>query len=346
METLRPLRNARFTDIIDYGFFLYKKHFRKIFLLDLMFYLPFMVLYTIINPVFSNNYLNLFSTPESIAIDPAEFISSIMALYAMLFGSLFIYMIYWVTLNNVFDGSIIKILYADVVLKKEKTIGQVVRECFRQFGTLLLGKILYGMIIYAVAMVVYLIIIAGIFAGMFSLFGLTSIVSSLQWLKVVLFILAALILISAFVFIILTVGYFSGKYWMFLPAVCIENKKAGQSIGRCGNLAKNGFFLISRSYIAGLILVALLPGVINIIGVFIVSATGDFDITILQIGSVVSQLFAAVLQPLFVCVMTALYITLRVKREGLDIEIALWKIIEDNIDKAKRWTAEGADVER
>lgn len=344
METLRPLRNARFTDIIDYGFFLYKKHFRKIFLLDLMFYLPFMVLYTIINPVFTNNYLNLFNTPESIAIDPSEFISSIMALYAMLFGSLIIYIIYWVTLNNVFDGSILKILYADVVLKKEKTIGQVVRECFRQFGTLILGKILYGMIMYAVAMVVYLIILAGVFAGTFSILRITSIAST-RWLSVVLIILGVLILISAFVFIILAVGYFSGKYWMFLPAVCIENKKAGQSIGRCGNLAKNGFFLISRSYIAGLIFVALLPGIINTIIIFISSATGNFDVTILQIGSVVSQLFAALLQPLFVCIMTALYITLRVKREGLDIEIALWKIIEDNVDKAKRWTAEGTDVE-
>ncbi|HAA26210.1 MAG TPA: hypothetical protein DCE11_08890 [Ruminiclostridium sp.] len=343
METLRPLRNARFTDIIDYGFFLYKKHFRKIFLLDLMFYLPFVVLYTIINPVFTDNYLNFFSMPESI-VEPTELVSSLLTLYAMLFGSLFIYMIYWITLNNVFDGSIIKILYADVVLQREKTIGQVVRECFRQFGTLVVGKILYGMIIYAVAMVVYLVIIAGVFAGTFSIFGLTSIVSTMQWLSVVLIILAAVILISAFVFIVLTVGYFNGKYWMFLPAVCIENRKAGQSIARCGNLAKNSFFLISRSYIAGLIIVALLPGTINMIMVFIVSGAGDFDMTLLQIGSVASQLLAAILQPLFVCIMTALYITLRVRREGLDIEVALWKIIEDNIDKAKRWTAEGTDV--
>jgi hypothetical protein len=71
METLRPLRNAKFTDIIDYGFFLYKKHFRKIFLLDLMFYLPFAVLYTIINPVFTDSYLNFFNTPEA---GPAEIV--------------------------------------------------------------------------------------------------------------------------------------------------------------------------------------------------------------------------------------------------------------------------------
>lgn len=344
METLRPLRNARFTDIIDYGFFLYKKHFRKIFLLDLMFYLPFVVLYTIINPVFTDSYLNFFNTPENIMIEPSELISSMLTLYAMIFGSLFVFIIYWVTLNNVFDGSIIKILYADVVLKKEKTIGQVVRECFRQFGTLVLGKILYGMIIYAVAMVVYLIIFVGVFAGTFSLFGLTSVASSPQWLKVVLIILAVLIIISAFVFIILTVGYFGGMYWMFLPAVCIEHKRAGQSIGRCGNLGKRSFFLISRSYIAGTVLVALFPSIINIIVFFISSATGNIDITLWQVGSVVSQLLAAILQPLFVCIMTALYITLRVRREGLDIEVSLWKIIKDNFDKAQRWTAEGTDV--
>ena len=343
METLRPLRNARFTDIIDYGFFLYKKHFWKIFLLDLMFYLPFVVLYTIINPVFTDSYLNFFNTPESIMIEPSELISSMLTLYAMIFGSLFVFIIYWVTLNNVMDGSIIKILYADVVLKKEKTVGQVVRECFRQFGTLVAGKILYGMIMFVIAIALYLIILIGIFVGTFSLFGLFS-VASLQWSRIVAIIFAAIILILGFVFIILAVGYFGGMYWMFLPAVCIEHKRAGQSIGRCGNLGKRSFFLISRSYIAGTVLVALFPSIINIIVFFISSVTGNIDITLWQVGSVVSQLLAAILQPLFVCIMTALYITLRVRREGLDIEVSLWKIIKDNFDKAQRWTAEGTDV--
>ena len=343
METLRPLRNARFTDIIDYGFFLYKKHFRKIFLLDLMFYLPFVVLYTIINPVFTDSYLNFFNTPESIMIEPAELFSTMLTLYAMLFGSLFVYFIYWVTLNNVMDGSIIKILYADVVLEKEKTIGQAVRECFRQFGTLTVGKILYGMIMFTVAIVLYIIVLAGIFVGVFSILGLTSI-ASLRWLTVILIIFASLILILGFIFIILAVGYFGGMYWMFLPAVCIENKKAGQSIGRCGNLGKKGFFLIGPSYIAGTVLVAFFPGIINLIVFFVSSVTGSIDVTLWQVGAVVSQLIAAILQPLFVCIMTALYITLRVRREGLDIEVSLWKIIKDNFDKAQRWTAEGTDV--
>ncbi|NLV63278.1 MAG: hypothetical protein GXY12_07800 [Clostridiaceae bacterium] len=343
METLRPLRNARFTDIIDYGFFLYKKHFRKIFLLDLMFYLPFVVLYTIINPVFTDSYLNFFNTPESIMIEPSELISSMLTLYAMIFGSLFVFIIYWVTLNNVMDGSIIKILYADVVLKKEKTVGQVVRECFRQFGTLVAGKILYGMIMFVIAIALYLIILIGIFVGTFSLFGLFS-VASLQWSRIVAIIFAAIILILGFVFIILAVGYFGGMYWMFLPAVCIENKKAGQSIGRCGNLGKKGFFLIGPSYIAGTVLVAFFPGIINLIVFFVSSVTGSIDVTLWQVGAVVSQLIAAILQPLFVCIMTALYITLRVRREGLDIEVSLWKIIKDNFDKAQRWTAEGTDV--
>jgi hypothetical protein len=266
-----------------------------------------------------------------------------LTLYAMIFGSLFVFIIYWVTLNNVMDGSIIKILYADVVLEKEKTIGQAVRECFRQFGTLTVGKILYGMIMFTVAIVLYIIVLAGIFVGVFSILGLTSI-ASLRWLTVILIIFASLILILGFIFIILAVGYFGGMYWMFLPAVCIENKKAGQSIGRCGNLGKKGFFLIGPSYIAGTVLVAFFPGIINLIVFFVSSVTGSIDVTLWQVGAVVSQLIAAILQPLFVCIMTALYITLRVRREGLDIEVSLWKIIKDNFDKAQRWTAEGTDV--
>jgi hypothetical protein len=62
--------------------------------------------------------------------------------------------IYWVTLNNVMDGSIIKILYADVVLEKRKDNRTGCSGMFQAiWHANRWGKILYGMIMFAVAMV-------------------------------------------------------------------------------------------------------------------------------------------------------------------------------------------------
>jgi len=68
------------------------------------------------------------------------------------------------------------------------------------------------------------------------------------------------------------------------------------------------------------------------------------DVTLIRIGSVVTQIFSAFLQPLLTCILTALYITLRVRREGLDMEMTLWEIKKEEFDRTQRWLAEAPNV--
>ncbi len=337
MESLRPLHKAGFTDVLDYGIFLFKKHFRKICIINLLFYLPFSILLTLINPVFSSQYQSFLNPGESMLIEPGEMFSSIITLYATILGSFLLYGIYSITFKNVFEGSMIKIIYADIVLNREITIWQAVRECFRQFGTCMLGRLLYILILCLMAVVLYFIILVGVFAGTFTFFGTTAVSLFTPWWSVVLMVIGALVLLAALFFVFVAAGYFVGKYWMFLPAICIEQKKVGLSIGRCGNLGKNSFYLIGLSYIAGAVLVAFLPGILNIIFIVINSASGSLDMSIMRIGAVITQLFSAFLQPLITCIMTALYITLRVRREGLDMEAIIWEIKDQEMKKSQRW---------
>ncbi len=343
MESLRALHKSRFTDVLDYGIQLFKKHFRKIFIINLIFNIPIQVLLTIINPMFTSQYLNMFdTTSDMISSNPTAIFSSILTLYTMVFGVLALYGLNAMTLQNIWEGSIIKLLYSDVVMKRERTIREVISECFRQFWSLVGGRFLYGLVQYGIITVIYIALVAAIFIGAFSAIGLVSL--NVTWVQVVLTILGVLIALAAIFFAVVTVGFFFGRFWMYFPAICIEQKKAGESIGRGGNLGKNSFWLISLTYVVGNLFIWFFPGIINAIFSSATLLSGDVDVTMLRLGLVVTQIFTAVLQPLMICIYTALYITLRVRREGLDMETVLWSIKQEEKDKTQRWMSEAPNA--
>ncbi|HZK26302.1 MAG TPA: hypothetical protein VFD00_02005 [Thermoclostridium sp.] len=344
MKSLRPLQRAAFTDVLDYGIFLFKKHFKKLFIINLIFNIPVMLLLTIFNPVFTQQYWGLVDPNAIIMNTPNEMFSSMFTLYAMLFGSLGLQGIYAITLKNVWEGSIVKILYADAVLNQERTIKQVIKECFNQFGTLLLGRLLYILIQSAIFIAIYIVILIGVFAVVFGIMGIGTTAFIAPWLSVALIILGVLVAIAVILFITITVGALYGRFWMFLPSVCIEQQKAGTSIGRGGSLGKNSFFLVGLTFISANILIGLLPLIVNVSISFISLASGNLDVELFRAGAVVTQLFAEILRPLITCILTALYITLRVKGEGLDMEVTLWEIKKEEQDRKKRWLSEASNA--
>lgn len=342
MESLRTLHKARFTDVLDYGIYLFKKHFRKIFLINLIFNIPIQVLLAILNPMFTSQYLSMFDTAGMVSSNPATMVSSILTLYTMIFGVLALYALNAMTLQNVWEGSVIKLLYSDVVLKQERSIRQVIGECFRQFWSLLGGRFFYGLIQYGITTAIYIVIIVLTLIGTFSAIGLVAI--EIPWVTAVLAILGVLIALAAVFFTAVLVSFFFGRFWMYFPAICIEQKKAGESIGRGGNLGKNSFWLISLTYIVGNFLVWFFPGTINTVFSTATLISGDIDVSMLRLGLVITQIFTAVLQPLIICIFTALYITLRVRREGLDMEVTLWSIKQEERDRTQRWMAEAPNA--
>ncbi|NLK67781.1 MAG: hypothetical protein GX283_01250 [Clostridiaceae bacterium] len=346
MKSLRPLQRAAFTDVLDYGIFLFKKHFKKLFLINLMFNIPVMLLLTIFNPVFTQQYWNLVNPNDFVMTTPNEAFSSIFTIYAMLFGSLGLQGIYTITLKNIWEGSIVKILYADVVLNQERTIKQVIKECFKQFGTLLLGRLLYILIQSAIFMGLYIVIFVGVFALVFGTVGVGATAFVAPWLTVVLTILGILVTVALIFFVSITVGWLYGRFWMFLPSICVEQQKAGTSIGRGGNLGKNSFFLIGLTFISSNILVGLLPLIANTIISLVSLGSGNLDVGLFRVGAVITQLFAEIMRPFITCVLTALYITLRVRREGLDMEVTLWEIKKEENDRRKRWLSEAPNADQ
>lgn len=344
MGALRPLQKANFTDVLDYGIYLFKKHFKSLFIINLIFNIPVMLVLTVFNPIFTEQYWNLLNPTDLEVTGPEEIISSLFTMYAMLFGLLGLQGLYAVTLKNVMEGSIVKIIYADTVLNQKRTVKQVIKECFNQFGTLFLGRLLYILIQSAVFIILYIVLIIVMFAVTFGIAGIVITSFANTGITIVLSVLAALILIGIVFFISLTVAFYYGRYWMFLPAVCIEQKKAGSGIGRCNSLTKGNFFLIGLTMVFGYLFTGLFPLMVNLIFNAVSLYSGNFDVELFRIGTAVTQILSEILRPLITCIMTALYITLRVKREGLDLEMTLWDIKREEAYRKKTWMAEAPDV--
>ncbi|AGC69325.1 hypothetical protein Cst_c23650 [Thermoclostridium stercorarium subsp. stercorarium DSM 8532] len=333
MNSLRALRKARFTDILDYGIFLFKKHFKDIFIINLMFNIPAMLLLNLFNPVFTEKYWKLMEPTELVKTSPAAIVSSVVTLYAMLFGAVILQGLYAITLKNVMEGAVVRIIYADTVLNRKVTVKQAIKECFGQFGVLLLGRVLYLLIQCAVFLVLYIVLFAGMFALSFSITGLLVTAFIYHKIAVAPLILGILAVLGIIILISLVVGFFIGKYWMFMPAICIEGKKAAASIGRCNVLGKNNFFLIALTFVFGNLLVSLFPMVVGVVFGLIALNSGRFDMELYRISIVIAQIFAEILRPVLICIFTAMYITLRVKREGLDLEMTLWEIEREEAGK-------------
>jgi hypothetical protein len=344
MGLLRPLNKAGFTDVLDYGIYLYKKHFKSIFLLSLMFNIPFVLILTVVNPIFTNEYQDLINIKPDMYIEPNLFFSSVLSLYSMLFVFLAIQSLYGLTLKNVLDGSIVKILYSDTVLEQERSIKQVVKECFRQFGSLFLGKLLYAVLQSVVFFVLYFVIFVCIVVFTFAIIGISAVSTATPWLAIVLSVIGISAAVAIIFFLGVTVCGFFGKYWMFLPEICIEQKKVGASMERCNKLGRKNFYVIGFTYMLSYIIVSLFPGVIGSVIGSVNVLSGNMDIGLLKAGTIITQLFSSILQPLIVCVLTALYITLRVKREGLDMEIDLYELKREETLKTRRWTREVPDA--
>ncbi|MDO4791458.1 MAG: glycerophosphoryl diester phosphodiesterase membrane domain-containing protein [Buchananella hordeovulneris] len=118
--------------------------------------------------------------------------------------------------------------------------------------------------------------------------------------------------------------------WSVAPAVLIlEQSKIFKSLGRSWELTKGHFWRIFGVFFV----TALITGVINalISGVFsipvaLIAATGsgpaEFSWAVIFFTTLISSASAAITVPFTASVMSLVYIDLRIRKEGLDVELA------------------------
>ncbi len=334
MEENITLSNMRVGDVLDYSIEIYKKNFKQLTLLTLTFYTPFILLITFVTNSFYGDMLDFtnFVNPTSIE-SSADIPFKILAVYLSIFIIGIFYIVYWISLKGVMDASIIRIVFNDIVYRKKLKLKDVIKDSFGDFKNLLINKVLYGLIIFGVylgAYIAFIILIMIITFGSVFLFrdaiqfGVQGI--SRSW-TVILAVFIGLIVLALILGLLAIVFYFMAKYSIGVHSVTIERKTGVEGISRCNDLGKKSFWYVALSYVFGNILFYFVPVIINYIVVGLNMFYYD-NYKLVQIISGSFQVLFSILAPFLTTLLTVLFISLKIRNEGFDLELKFDKMIQ------------------
>jgi hypothetical protein len=140
-----------------------------------------------------------------------------------------------------------------------------------------------------------------------------------------------LLLIGVLLALVVYLALFYGFWALAPPALLLENLSIPAALARSARLVRRSFWRVLGIMLLTTLLVGFLSGVISVpfalgsmaIGFAQETPYGSFWLTLLQllVSQIGSVLSGAVLYPLTAAVTALLYIDLRMRTEGLDIEL-------------------------
>lgn len=325
-EMERQLNRMSVGDILDYSIAVYKRNFKKLTLLSLIFFVPFIVVYTIATSYLSAEFQDIVGIGP-LSGNPSELTYTLMAYYLVLIVVGLVYFAYSITLQPIMESAVIRIVYADVLYGREYDFKGAIKESFKSFPRLMANKFLYGLIVFAVALGVYILFFIIILLAVFSTssFYMGSIVSQGNPLEntamlISLGILSLILLLG----MVLLIAFFALKFGFSLNAVVLENKGAVEGLSRSWRLSKNKFWHIFFSSILGGILLFAVPTLLSAA----VSLLLPVDRTLYTVLTVVTEVLSSLIYPYLTVLFTMLFISLKIQKEGLDLEVKVDKLLE------------------
>lgn len=326
-ENEKMLKPMTLGDVLDYSIEVFKRNIKSIAVILLVTLLPLTVLSAVINGLYQSIKLPYTLRRFYYLSKGYEFlyhylkkpdIPFALSLLSILVS--IIWFIHYLLLRPVINAAITKVIYHDVVKREKQSVKQVLKCCFGSFGSLVGNWILYLLIMFGIIMalflagcLVYAIIV--IIAALSSALGLAGVVLAV--------ILDSLIAIAAICAIIVFYYYFKVRFYS-IPPVIIEKKSAAGAFSRSSELTKKNFWHISLvTAFAGLFscLLTLLFSYGTYAGILV---NKTFFIFIYILG----QLLSAFVGAFMTTVLTMVYINMKVKKEGLDLENRVDQLLE------------------
>lgn len=344
----RALRKMSIGDIIDYSIEIYKRNFKKLTLLALIFYVPFSFLFTLISSYIysdlleSTGYYKLsegfgifklsqgfFSSglfdPNILNNDSASITYMILAYYTLMIVMGLLYFAYSITLKVVLDASAIKIVYSDVVNNKETDARSVIRESFKKFPSLVANKVLYGLIILGIILGVYIVLVVVILILTFGIMAAAGPTAANQTGSTIAGILTVIAILLVILGCALLAAFLAVKFSFGLQAVVIENKGPVEGLSRSSRLTRKNFWPVFGAYFFGTLLFFAIPSILA-------SGAGIFLLVhryLYIVLSVTTQVVNAIIYPFLITLLTMIFINLKIKKEGLDLEVKVDILLEE-----------------
>lgn len=343
-ENERTLRNMSIGDILDYSIEVYKRNFKVLTLLALIFYIPFMLLYTLAVSNFSGEMAGFTGGITEAAADTPYML---LAYYAAIAVAGLVFLVYSMTIKPVMDAAIIKIIYSDVVAGKKEAWKQAVKAGFKKLPSIIGNKLVYYLILFGVGSSAVVILglvavaITGAFAAMSAalLMGGAAGGGAGAGVAVVLFVV---LLVAVYLGILLFIFYFFFKFGFGTQSIIIENKKAVEALSRSITLTKKSFWHIAVSYSLGALLFFSLPTILAA-GAQLFLAVNK---SLFMAATVFTQVAGSLIYPYLMVLSTILFINLKIRKEGLDLEVKVDILLEEQRKREASLLSEAPTAEK
>jgi len=232
-------------------------------------------------------------------------------------------MVYSITFKLVLNAAVIKMIYDYVISGEVKVnsltdVKTLIKDCFK-FMPKMMGNAVIFVLILATAYIVsvsvaVLVVIAPVVVA-FTLY-LPPVLLAVTVVLLVLFVLLG---------VLFAVGFFAVKLIFGAHIIVIEDKSISESIRRSFYLTKGKFWHIAFSGVFAFLLYYLFNSLL--IGAAMILAL--VNNTLYIIVDAFSQMCSAIAEPFVLVFITILFINMKIQKEGLDLEIKMRKLIEN-----------------
>ena len=151
------------------------------------------------------------------------------------------------------------------------------------------------------------------------LFGTSTLLGDSNWVLVIVVVLSIFALVSALS------AFFYVRFGMAPPAVVMENAGVINSMTRSWNLTKGFFWRNAFVLLLGSVIVGAIAGIFSIPASMIAAWAASFGSAGVWISGIVtlaiSALISALTTPFIASLSALLYVDLRMRKEGLDVEL-------------------------
>lgn len=327
----RVLRKMSVGDVLDYSIEVYKRNAKKLTLLALIFFVPFMFVYTLVVSYISSEMAGFTKGNVSPGASASDFTYMLLAYNLILVVMVLVYFAYTVTLKAVMDTAVVRVVYSDVVNRTVQDLKSAIKEGFKKLPSLIANKILYGLILCGAVVAVYIVLIVVILIASFStmpfLVSNPSIFSQpvSPVTSTILGIAAAILIIALVIGAVIFISFFITRFGFGVQAIIIEKKSAVEALSRSWKLSKKNFWFLFAVELFGYMIFFTVP---------ILISAGAYGILFVNrslyvVAATVTQIITSLIYPALTVLTTMLFINLKIKKEGLDLEVKVDELLEE-----------------
>lgn len=298
-------------DILDYSVELFKNNFKQLSIISLICYAPFSLLSAYFSADSYDNWSSLFKNQGH--IQSSTLVDSSMRQSAISTLFFFLSLILFFTVFTAADAAISRIIYQDAVYgRREKALPHL-KEGFRKLGSLFVQRLLLGLILSGIFFVSFLLI-GILFAAMIP--NSYSHSNGFLYGIILLFIFTAIIVLTIFFTIRLVFG---------LNVIAIDNGDIGKSFSKSWNLTKGSILKTFVVFLFSGFIYASITSITSLSPFLLYYLLGK---NTFKVALIASQFFITLLYPYTWAILTVTYTSLKIKKEGLDLELKVDKLLE------------------